>query len=62
MMMHLAMQSGPPTEGPLNEESDLQQALSLCSLATWRLSTIRLQENMEPAKPDKVNEALQLSV
>lgn len=62
MMMRLAMQSGPPIGGPLNEEADLQQALSLFISHVVLIYNNTAEQNMRPAGPAEVNDALQVSV
>lgn len=62
MMMCLAMQSGPPIGGPLNEEADLQQALSLFISHVVLIYNNTAEQNMRPSGPAKVNDAVQVSV
>lgn len=61
MMMRLAVQRGPgPVGGPLNEEDDLQRALSLFISHVVLIYNNTAGENMRPAGPAEVNDALQV--
>lgn len=51
---------GQPIGGPLNEEADLQQALSLFISHVVLIYNNTAEENMRPAGPAKVNDALQV--
>lgn len=53
MMMRLAMQSGPPIGGPLNEEADLQQALSLFIIHALLIYNNTAQEKYESSGPSQ---------
>lgn len=49
-----------PIGGPLNEEADLQQALSLFISHVVLIYNNTAEENMRPVGPAKVNDALQV--
>lgn len=51
---------GQPIGGPLNEEADLQQALSLFISHVVLIYNNTTEENVRPAGPAKVNDALWL--
>lgn len=51
---------GQPIGGPLNEEADLQQALSLFINHVVLIYNNTAEENMRPVGPGKVNDALQV--